>query len=268
MSLIDPTAKQCSFSKFYHYQSFNKDHLTQMLRDQKLFCSDPHNVNDPWDFKPWFDVRPMLEDQVKREAMITFYRNSLPPETLNDPRRPIFEELIRTDDNALRKIIAGGSEILARELRKRRIYCLTPFPDSTLMWSHYASNHRGICLEFDKNNPLIEHARPVRYRSTYPEWIPQSSKENGLDLVLTKSIDWSYEREFRIIATSLPGPTQLIDNCMALPPGALTAIILGCESEHADELLSIVEELAPGLRIKRAIRVPNHYKLTIGDLTD
>jgi hypothetical protein len=129
------------------------------------------------------------------------------------------------------------------------------------MWSHYSADHRGVCLEFDKNNPLIEKARPVRYSQTYPEWTPQTA--NPLELVLTKSMDWCYEREFRIIATSLDGPTKLYGNYGNLPDGALTAIILGCESQNQAELTRIVNEYAPGLTIKRMVRVPNHYKLTV-----
>ena len=76
-------------------------------------------------------------------------------------------------------------------------------------------------------------------------------------------MDWCYEREFRIIATSLDGPTKLDGNFVTLPDGALTAIILGCESRDQAELISIINEYAPGLPINRAERVPNHYQLTI-----
>ncbi len=63
----------------------------------------------------------------------------------------------------------------------------------------------------------------------------------------------------------LDGPTKLDGYFVPLPDGALTAIILGCTNEDHDEILSIVNEYAPGLAIKRAIRVPNHYKLKITD---
>ena len=181
MPLIDPTAKQLSFQKYYHYQSFRKDPcvlgipedgggvsdgfgLTTILRDKKLFFSDPHDFNDPWDCKPWFDYRPMLEDPVKREQMITFLRRLVSPEMLANPLREGYETGIRTDDNKLMKEVEIYSRGLGEQIRKRRVYCLSVIPDSTLMWSHYSANHRGICLEFDKDNALIEKARPVRYK--------------------------------------------------------------------------------------------------------
>lgn len=263
MPFIDPTAKQLSFQKYYHYQSFCNARLITLLRDKKLFFSDPHKVNDPWDCKPWFDYRPMLEDPVKRKEMIAFLRILATPENLANPRRAVYENSLRTDNDALMEDVEAYSRGLTREIGKRRIYCLTPFPTSTLMWSHYSNNHHGICLEFDKNNPLIEKARPVRYKKTYPEWTPQGVADDPLAPVLTKAMDWCYEREFRIIATSLDGPTKLDGNFVTLPDGALTAIILGCESQDQAELISIINEYAPGLPIKRAERFPNHYQLTI-----
>ena len=55
MPHIDPTAAQSPITHFYHYQSYCKKYFTDMLRDQMLHFSNPHNVNDPWDCKPWFD---------------------------------------------------------------------------------------------------------------------------------------------------------------------------------------------------------------------
>ena len=265
MDLIDPTAKQCAFKKYYHYQPFCKDYLKATLRDRKLFCSDPLNVNDPWDCKPWFDYRPLLKDPARREDMITFFRSVDSPEMVNHPLRPRYEDSIRNDDNELKKALDRHSKLLAEQIGRRRIYCLTPFFDSTLMWSHYAAKHKGICLEFDKNNALIEKARPVRYSKTYPEWTLHGAAIDPLPLVLTKSIDWAYEREFRIVGSALDGPLKLHDNFVVLPEGALTAIILGCESPDHAEVLSVVNEYGPGLPLKRAVRVPNHYKLTVKD---
>jgi hypothetical protein len=269
MSRIDRTAAQSPITHFYHYQTFDPKFLTDMFVDQMLHFSHPHNVNDPWDCKPWFDYRPMLADPEKREAMIVAFRSLLPLETLDDPRRPVFENLLRTSDKMLREHIEGFSLSLAQEhISKRRIYCLTPFPDNTLMWSHYADKHQGICLEFSSDNPLIRLARPVHYRKEYPEWTPQSygpeSEANALDLVLTKAMDWCYEREWRIIATSLEGPTKLYnDSFIKLPPGALSAIIIGCECKEHGDVTDIVKKHQPALKIKWADRVPNLFKLTI-----
>jgi hypothetical protein len=272
--MIDPTAAQSPITQFYHYQSFNPKCLTNMFVDGTLHFSHPHNVNDPWDCKPWFDYRPMVADPEKREAMILAFRALLPQETLGDPRQPVLENLLRTGEAFLRKYIEDFSLTLAKgQLSKRRIYCLTPFPDNTLMWSHYADDHKGICLEFANDNPLIRRARPVRYRKEYPEWTPQSygpdSDANVLDLVLTKAMDWCYEREWRIIASGLEGPTKLLnEDFVKLPPGALSAIIIGCECKDHPKIVEIIKAHQPSLKIKWAVRVPNVFRLAISDSPD
>ncbi|MGG0425831.1 DUF2971 domain-containing protein [Priestia megaterium] len=51
------------------------------------------------------------------------------------------------------------------------ITCFTERNDSILMWSHYANNHTGFCLEYDFKKPnnitfnplIIEYLYPIRY---------------------------------------------------------------------------------------------------------
>ena len=119
------------------------------------------------------------------------------------------------------------------------IYCLTPVPNSTLMWSHYASNHRGICLEFDVVNQVFSLALPVRYHSTCPKWMPhQVAQGEAAELLLTKSEDWSYEREYRIVGKSAQSgfgkedyPLKIEGKFMGIPAGALQAVLVGCEGD-------------------------------------
>jgi hypothetical protein len=92
------------------------------------------------------------------------------------------------------------------------------------------------------------------------------SDANVLDLLLTKAKDWCYEREWRIIASALEGPTKLHNaDFVRLPPGALSAIIIGCENKDYQEIIEIVKAQQPELKIKWAVRVANVFKLTISD---
>ena len=202
-----------------------------------------------------------MEDQTKRGEFLTFLRNAHPPEAFCDPELSSHYNLLHHDDTELIKSTGACSDLLYKRLGENRIYCLTPIPDSTLMWSHYADHHRGICLEFDKDSDLIGMSLQVRYRDTYPELLPQN--RDVLALVLTKSSDWSYEQEFRIIASTINTPAKLHGDFVMLPDGALTAIIVGCQCKHYSEILSIVKNYYPSVAVKRALRVPNHYKLSI-----
>jgi hypothetical protein len=160
MPLIDPTAKQFAFQKYYNYQPFHKDRLLTVIRDKKLYFSDPVSFNDPWDCKPWFNYQPMLEDPAKRQQMVEFLRALVPRDMLAHPFRNIYDQKISSDDETLKSEVEVFSRNLADQIRKFRVYCLSVDPLSTLMWSHYSDRHHGICLEFDKHNPLIEKSTP------------------------------------------------------------------------------------------------------------
>ena len=130
------------------------------------------------------------------------------------------------------------------------------------MWSHYAENHRGICLEFNVFNAVFMTAVEVTYRSQYPIWTPyNTTEENAVEMVLTKAADWCYEKEFRIIARSEVDnghPLRLHGQRIRLPENALVSVVVGCESDH-QAINRIVDQHVPGLPVRRIKR----YRITI-----
>ena len=97
-----------------------------------------------------------------------------------------------------------------------RIGCLTEHNDSLLMWAHYGASYRGVCIEYDFSNFSAPEKgcifAPVMYRDSRPE-VPESvitksykgraiptEVQNQLSKGLfTKSPDWKYECEWRIV---------------------------------------------------------------------
>lgn len=101
------------------------------------------------------------------------------------------------------------------------ISCFTKRFDSTLMWAHYANQFNGVCIEWDiirtnDNDSLID----VKYSKKKPfvdlyklaelfygydfcnlplDTNNKSIRENVKNTIITKSIDWSYEKEIRFI---------------------------------------------------------------------
>jgi hypothetical protein len=99
-------------------------------------------------------------------------------------------------------------EALRRDLiqiyrHKVGLYCLAERNDSILMWSHYAADHAGYCLEFEAANytPVFAGAQRVSYADAYPEidFYNTPEREKVELSFLTKFTDWSYEREWRIV---------------------------------------------------------------------
>jgi hypothetical protein len=102
------------------------------------------------------------------------------------------------------------------------ILSLTERPDHPLMWSHYAENHSGIVLEFDESHAFFRSPRAgepddfgslrmVKYDAERPmldplidmSWVDNLTPENAMSwadkLFFTKSQEWSYEKEWRMI---------------------------------------------------------------------
>src|ERR1017187_7276787 len=68
------------------------------------------------------------------------------------PETEVGGQAAERPEGAGQKFMDDLSKDIQRMVSKRRICCLTRDPTSTLMWSHYAENHHGVCLEFGVDN--------------------------------------------------------------------------------------------------------------------
>lgn len=83
--------------------------------------------------------------------------------------------------------------------------------DISAMWGHYAEKGKGVCLVFDKRKLLKYistemYSRKVNYRRKFKGYvhinsdnIAKSLEKKRKGFFFTKSSDWKYEQEFRII---------------------------------------------------------------------
>jgi hypothetical protein len=260
------TVIETGIKTLFHYQKYEPEHLADLLkRKRRIFCSTPGHLNDPWDCRPWYDFTSIKEAAGRREYLDWYHRNA-PPDAPPELRAKV-DEIFSSNDDDLEEALAGLSHSMQEEIADRRIYCLTPDPRSILMWSHYADNHRGVCLVFDTDNALFRTARAVTYRDAYPIYKPhEMGPHANLETVYTKSEAWSYEAEYRVLGIrSAPGSAlQLDGNYLELPDGALQALIIGCEADEW-EIRQFLKEHAPDLAVKRAVRANGHYRLEISD---
>lgn len=127
------------------------------------------------------------------------------------------------------------------------ISCLSESEQSLLMWAHYANNHRGMCVEYDLLEinkqlrfsavPVIYSADRVCFRSINMDSIHKDSLCAFVESVSSKSPEWSYEKEWRIIRDHAACGDKWDD----VKKGALldmispTSITLGCQAEDLFE---------------------------------
>lgn len=145
------------------------------------------------------------------------------------------------------------------------ILSLTEDPAHILMWTYYASEHFGVAVEFDdkhvwfnqkmsSSDDLRQLVRVTYVQNPHPRTWRQL---NGIDVLYTKSSEWAYEREWRIIRPLMDG-TEVSPGkfCFAVPPDAVHSFIFGCRTT-AEVEKEIREHLAANtalrhVRFKRA----------------
>jgi len=123
------------------------------------------------------------------------------------------------------------------------VCCFSEKDDIVLMWSHYGNKHQGLCLSFDieEDKSLFgEFPFAVEYPSTYPQFNAIREKGTGdylkrLFLYATKSIEWSYEKEVRIIRND--GNPPFRGAVVFAKKKALKAIKFGYQSTSDDRNL-------------------------------
>lgn len=113
------------------------------------------------------------------------------------------------------------------------------------MWSHYAANHKGVCLEFDFNGDSMfgkDQFSKVRYRRSYSlaNFYGCDSDRKFKRICMTKAHAWKCEKERRFVWEE-GGKTYPFD------PDSLTGLIFGCRAEQ-DKQQEIIEHSRSGSR--------------------
>jgi hypothetical protein len=272
--VIVSTARQEGIKTLYHYQGCSLEYLKDTLIRNRVRCSNPEDLNDPWDCRPYFDDRD-LADSLRREAWAKSFNSYIDLQVPADKQaeaRAAIASWRRNDkpvELMVKKLtLATWTWIVESHM----IYCLTPHPDSLLMWAHYGDKHKGMCLEFDAK---FHFGRA--YQVNYADKLPVIGPDGAMDgkaligpFFCTKSSEWHYEDEYRLVLTMIddgggkPASLSLQGNYLILPPKVLTAIIAGYEAD-VGAIRAMVQEHAPGIAVKRAVRRLNEYHLDIVD---
>ncbi len=161
--------------------------------------------------------------------------------------------------------------------------CLSENSKSILMWSHYANQHEGFCIEYDFNRAIetnfpIDRLAKVFYSDSMPKLniqsliqvirkkfdheyvkdpnITQLTSETCLEAIITKNTVWQYEEEWRII----------LDNFSDIQIDKIpyaTKIIMGINISEKDkaELLRIANTKKPSIPVYQAYLLPDKYEI-------
>jgi hypothetical protein len=160
------------------------------------------------------------------------------------------------------------------------VLCLSEVRDSILMWGHYTNDHHGFVVGFDSNHPFFSSRRTDQDEFGFLRQVVYSRRRPAVTLTdtsspdwfQTKSEQWGYEKEWRIVRVlteascrldSTPFPIYLFE----FPPDAVQELIVGMRSTP-----SVIKEVRsfaahfPKAVLLRADEHPSDYALVIEEL--
>jgi hypothetical protein len=246
----------------------------------KARFTQPFDLNDPFEFRPFMDFEGTAEDvrsivDAKLNEMFGTADDALDVMAKLEATDPNYPKLV-VPIEVFRKLVANNPALerqFTAEMERHRaeildnakmavlwevhwekfrqalgqalgIFSLTEDPTHPLMWSHYASQHYGIVVEYNEKHPWfsqktslsddIRHLVRVSYvQNSHPRTWKQV---NGADMLYTKNAEWSYEREWRIIRPLKDGTAVSAGVvCFDVPPDAVRSVIFGSRTTTALE---------------------------------
>lgn len=184
----------------HRFKPINKYLITSLIESQLYFCS-PQKLNDPFDCRIYFEAS--LENAMKEAS---------------DSLKGVLEKAYTKEQ----------LEKLTRKIEEVGVVCFSKQLCNTLMWSHYAENHSGLCLTYQipeafilENSEKILGWGEVDYgnepiKNFFLSLNPDDSKDEFenfikplvVKLINSKDESWKYEEEFRIVSGT-PGSIDI-----------------------------------------------------------
>ena len=237
--------------RIFKYRHVN-DKSIKNLKNDTIWLSAPHEFNDPYDCRLTFDNTRLFQELIFERIDQFLDKNLLEQaeadaiECSTEPIRDLLAKTLRktklgTEDQYERLIEGilqlvdeqGESNIEMLTTANRdnvKVCSFSERNDSLAMWAHYSNNHQGFCIEymtndwppddirrrmlfpviysdelFDATSFIIESMRNQRYNNIF-----------GIVAATHKSVDWSYEKEWRLVSPieqpsefTLPQPSAI-----------------------------------------------------------
>lgn len=235
--------------------------MHQIMVESELWLSSPSDFNDPFDTMGNFEIKGTGS---KRSAFINeLVKKYAPPGATSTQIREAYDRLAALTDDEILHILRPSFET-QRDLTG--VICFVAGdPRDVLMWSHYAADHKGVCLQFEPARDLFTFARAltVDYVREYPvvNWLRGTSDMEKI--LRRKHPRWKYEAERRIIQI---GAARSVFN---YNPSALVGLLFGCAADDtvvkATGALLAARARAglPDLNLYRAEKHKSRYELVI-----
>jgi len=212
--------------RLFKYCAINK-HLIDSLVNKRLWCAEPHTLNDPLDCQ--VDLRASWE----RACSLASGEQKETLQLILDTPQEFFKNMEHLKKVGICSFSRGFDH----------------HPSASVQWSHYADEHGGVRLLYHFPKSFIEDKQTMIYDvkeviyedNVLTNWLA-STKAAGPDFInalaaryfTAKNPAWKYEDEVRIIRRE-PG-------FLDIPKGFLKEVCFGMLTPKAD--IELVARLA------------------------
>lgn len=246
--------------RLYKYRSCKDEHISAFEKDE-LWLSTSDLFNDPFDTLIQYDEGKIRSafDCISQPDIFDAALNHIvvegemaePVNNLMDSAEAFSfgKKFVSSKEQMIHLIIQKETYLtLLPKIAQRfsSVVCFSEKIDSILMWSHYSYNHTGFALGYDLKHLLFPNDKnvglfPVVYsekRYNAEEFllylfgslmqipVKEADKMSSIKLLLYKSKEWQYEREWRIIKCGASNLFEGHSEPITLKPNS---IYYGCQ---------------------------------------
>ncbi|PYE41502.1 DUF2971 domain-containing protein [Paenibacillus barcinonensis] len=212
-------------NRLFKFQPIEEARINSLIQN-KIWFSTPKDLNDPYD---------CIGVHWDEEELSRYFKTTLPSDKL---------QYLSTND-----IVHGALDSMRDH---NRISCFSEELYNMPMWAHYASNHKGMCVEYnfsslDGENDFSEQLFPVGYETDRYDItnLMRLSFQHPPDmriyllyfLMQIKHKSWAYEKEWRVMFNAEDKKSGLVE-CPIQP----TAIYFGLNCEEAETISKRIKE--------------------------
>lgn len=260
----------------YKYRFFdNKKNQRRIVTNSELWFTSAKKFSDPLDSNIFFDFEDKPQGIMMKWLInaVRIYEPNIPPEIVEERARQRYQR-IQSDRNYWSRI---SKEILDNNHSKFGICSLSAVKDEILMWSNYVKNHEGFCLGLDtkslkkyqldivKSQKVLIELHEINYTDEMPKINffnsmlsdQMSNFYNILFLMNTKSNNWKYEKEYRLIYW------DNVDVALKIDRSILKELILeyNITKKNKEEILAEIEDQNLEINIYQSVKNQTESKL-------
>lgn len=198
------------------YKYLSPEDGIRTLSNSTIFLQNPSKFNDPFDC--YEEVVQFPDAKQYATDLLLSGKTKVPKEMMRLARNQIGNNQI--------DVISPFKDSLTEMKDKIGISCFSKNFNNKLMWSHYGDKHNGICIGFEFQIITTDYFIVlVDYVDKLEKANYRTDKEEMLKKWLyTKSSDWRYEEEVRLISLNKQGVVKVAKK-------AFKHVVFGAKSE-------------------------------------